>query len=312
MEKEILEQIKAHDTIIIHRHTYPDLDAYGSQLGLKEIIQLNFPEKKVYVVGDHNEYMLDNTMDEIKDFVYEGALAFVVDTAEYNLVSDKRFSLAKTLIVMDHHLNDTNLNPSIFYQKSQWISCSEMVADLAINLNLKMNDLAATYMYAGLVADSGRFQYLRKDNASHAFYIASELSKYAIDIQMIYEFLYNEPLMTKVSKQRFMDFKLTDNFVAYRFNTYEDVKASNLGFSGVSRGTINLMAGIREVLIWANFTENETGSVIAELRSRGINIVDIAKKYGGGGHANACGATLKSFEEAQLLINDLNERVLNK
>lgn len=312
MEKQILEHIKQHNKIIIHRHQYPDLDAYGAQLGLKEIIQTNFPEKLVYVVGDSNDYMYDIKMDEIPDSFYDEALAFVVDTAEYNLVSDKRFSLAKTLIVIDHHLNDTNLNPNIFYQASKWISCSEMIADIALKSNLLINQMAATYMYAGLVGDSGRFQYLRPDNANHAFYIASELSKQDIDFQKIYEFLYSEPLEVRNSKKTFMNFELTKNLVAYRLNTIGAVNDSNLGFSGVSRGTINLMAGIKEVPIWANFTQNDKGQIVAELRSRKISIVDIAKKYGGGGHANACGATLSSWQEVQLLLNDLNERALSK
>lgn len=42
----ILEKIKAYDTIIIHRHQRPDPDAIGSQVGLKEILKTNFPDKK--------------------------------------------------------------------------------------------------------------------------------------------------------------------------------------------------------------------------------------------------------------------------
>lgn len=42
----ILDKIKAHQTIIIHRHQNPDPDALGSQAGLKEIIAQNFPDKR--------------------------------------------------------------------------------------------------------------------------------------------------------------------------------------------------------------------------------------------------------------------------
>ena len=47
----ILAQIKAADTIIIHRHQRPDPDAFGSQLGLAELIKTSFPNKHVHVVG---------------------------------------------------------------------------------------------------------------------------------------------------------------------------------------------------------------------------------------------------------------------
>ena len=49
---EALELLKKYDTVIIHRHTNPDGDAMGSQIGLKNLLLDNFPEKKVYVVGD--------------------------------------------------------------------------------------------------------------------------------------------------------------------------------------------------------------------------------------------------------------------
>ena len=55
MKNKIYEQIKKHKVIIIHRHSRPDGDAIGSQIGLKEAIKRSFPYKKVFVVGDENE-----------------------------------------------------------------------------------------------------------------------------------------------------------------------------------------------------------------------------------------------------------------
>jgi len=72
---------------------------------------------------------------------------------------------------------------------------------------------------------------------------------------------------------------------------------------------VNQMAGIKEIPIWANFTEDvENNLIVGEFRSRGIIIVDIAKKYGGGGHNNACGASLKNWNEVELVLKDLDER----
>ena len=69
------------------------------------------------------------------------------------------------------------------------------------------------------------------------------------------------------------------------------------------------MAGIEEVPIWVSFTEDKENNVIlAEIRSRNIIVVDIAKKYGGGGHNFACGASLKNWDEVDLMLNDLDER----
>ena len=55
MYLEILNKIKEFDTIIIHRHSNPDGDALGSQIGLKEAILATFPNKVVKVLGDMNK-----------------------------------------------------------------------------------------------------------------------------------------------------------------------------------------------------------------------------------------------------------------
>ena len=52
MFEKFLDLIKTYDKIIIHRHSNPDGDALGSQIGLWALIRNNFPEKKVYKVGD--------------------------------------------------------------------------------------------------------------------------------------------------------------------------------------------------------------------------------------------------------------------
>ena len=97
MFTQILDEIKKYDTIILHRHSKPDGDAMGSQIGLKHILTENFPEKKVYMVGDDVRFfsfMEDSVMDEIADSVYEGALAFVLDCGSSHLISDDRYGLA--------------------------------------------------------------------------------------------------------------------------------------------------------------------------------------------------------------------------
>jgi len=74
----------------------------------------------------------------------------------------------------------------------------------------------------------------------------------------------------------------------------------------VSRGMVNTMADIKNVAIWVNFTESETG-VLCEIRSNKYNINPIAVKYGGGGHAKASGATVADRETAMAMLRDLDE-----
>ena len=54
MHKEIFRLIKKYDSIVISRHVGADIDALGSQLGLKKVIENTFPNKKVYAVGAYS------------------------------------------------------------------------------------------------------------------------------------------------------------------------------------------------------------------------------------------------------------------
>ena len=107
MFEQVLKAITEHDVIIIHRHTNPDGDALGSQIGLKHIILANFPGKSVYMVGDEAgryAFMADSVMDDIADDVYDGALAIILDTSARKLISDDRYEKAAMTVRMDHHL----------------------------------------------------------------------------------------------------------------------------------------------------------------------------------------------------------------
>jgi phosphoesterase RecJ-like protein len=308
IKKEMIKTIESYETIIIHRHARPDMDAIGSQVGLSTLLKENYPNKKVYVVGDLNDMSYKATMDTISDDTYKGALAIITDVAVTHMISDDRYQLAKERIIIDHHTNETNVDEvSLFYRDDSFASACEMIIDLAKTAKFKISSEAATYLYGGMVTDTGRFMFLKE--ASKTFKLAAFITKFNPNIKDFYNYIYTEPLKKRKVKNMFSDFELTTHHVAYRKNTHQIILDSGLDFQSVSRGMVNQMAGIKEVPIWANFTEDiEKNAIIGEFRARGITIVDIAKKYGGGGHNEACGATLQNWDEVEKILNDLDER----
>lgn len=308
MKELILNKVKQYKTIIIHRHQRPDLDAIGSQMGLKYILESEFPKKKILVVGDLNTMSYLAKMDEVNDETYQEALVIITDVAVSPMISDERYKLSKEIIIIDHHENDTDLeNVSIHYKDTSFNSACEMIIDFAHTYDIQLSKLAATYLYGGMVTDSGRFLYLK--NPERTFLLASYVSRFEPNIQDLYNYLYTESLSKKLLKNQFSTFELTKENVAYRINSKSLIESTGEDFQSISRGMVNQMAGIKEVLIWGSFSEDQNGSYVAELRSRDIPIVDVAKKYGGGGHLNACGATLENIELVYQLIEDLNEKV---
>ena len=313
--KTILNKIKEYKTIIIHRHSNPDLDALGSQIGLKETLKLNFPEKEIYAVGDMNRFDFLGEMDILEDNKFTDALCIICDVAVSSMISDYRYFNAKEVIVIDHHQNETNLSlpekefdlPLYRYVDTTSAACCAIVADMIKVWNLKMPNNAATALYGGIVTDSGRFQY--GSNLAPLFKTSAYLVENGADPQYIYRNLYVESLESRMMKNYFQNkMQLTKNNVAYMINDKDVFEKFDVDTFTVSRGMVNLMAGIDKVKIWANFTYDRlTDKVICEFRSRGIVIVDIAKKYGGGGHANACGATIDNFEIVKEVLNDFDK-----
>lgn len=307
MYKQILAAIRQYDTVILHRHTNPDGDALGSQIGLKHILRENFPEKQVYMVGDEAgrySFMEDSVMDTLPDSAWEGALAIVLDCGAPTLVSDDRYTKAAATARMDHHIFGGAFTDTEVIETS-YESCCGMVADFARQSGLRLNPMAAKSLYTGMVTDSGRFRYDSTSARTHA--LASFLMEQPFDTGDIYRALYADDFESRRLKAVFtLKVRFTDKNVAYIYTDLEEFQSLGLDAFTVSRGMVGTMSDLRGVEIWANFTETEKG-VLCELRSSTKNINPVAVKYGGGGHAKASGCTLTDRAAAEALLRDLDQ-----
>ena len=306
MFEAIIQKIKQYDTVIIHRHSRPDGDAMGSQVGLKHLLRENFPGKTVYTVGDEAgffSFMDDSAMDQIPDCAYEGALAVILDCGAARLISDDRWQLAPEAVRIDHHLYTAPVAGTEVIDSS-FESCCGMIAALALEAGWKLNPLAAKSLYTGMVTDSGRFRY--DSTTARTYRLAAFLMEQEFDTNEIYRDLYADDFESKARKAQFvLKTRFTPNRVAYIYTTLEELQAMNVSTFTVSRGMVNTMADIKGTGIWVNFTETEN-SVLCEIRSGGVNINPIAVKYGGGGHAKASGATVADRAAAMNMLQDLD------
>jgi len=306
MFEQILEEIRQASRIIIHRHSKPDGDALGSQIGLKHIIRENFPEKEVYMVGDEAgrySFMEDAVMDQIPNEYYDDALAVILDTSSPALISDDRYTRAARSVRMDHHIFCEKI-AQVEVTDTSYESCCGLVTEFARESDLRLTPTAAKALYIGMVTDSGRFRY--DSTTANTFRLAAFLRQQSFTTEDIYYHLYAEDFESKKRKAQFiMKVQFTDRNVAYIYNTLEECQALEMDTFSISRGMVNTMADIKGVDIWVNFTETEE-CVLCELRSSRYNINPIAVKYGGGGHAKASGASLKNREEAMAMLADLD------
>ena len=309
MFEEIINAVKEHNVVILHRHSFPDGDAMGAQIGLCEIIRENFPGKTVFTVGDpagRYSFLDGAEMDEIGDETYKEALAVVLDSATAELVSDKRFSLAKKSARIDHHIYCETFT-DIEIVDTSFESCCGMIAELAREAGLRLNKKAAEAIFTGMVTDSGRFRY--DSTNARTFALASFLMEAQPDIAKLYAKLYATDLDAVKRKAVFIE-KITrykDSPVSYIYTTSEELAALGVdSVFSISRGMVNVMSDIRGIDIWVNFTESD-GKVLRELRSAKYNINPGAVKYGGGGHQKASGADVRDFAQAMEMLEDLKK-----
>lgn len=307
---QIYELIKEFNTIIIHRHERPDGDALGSQIGLKEAIIATFPDKNVFAVGDMiDKYNWMGKMDEIDNSVYENALVIIVDCGGEKLICDERYKLGKYIIKIDHHIAQGEYG-NLAYVNTNSESCASIIAEMIFATPLIMNDKSANAIFTGIVTDSGRFRF--SSNNSRVYQIVSELMNYHVDTEYIYNRIYIDKLaMVKLRALMVSKFKVTEAGVAYLINTKEDILLYNKEYGtsifDISRGMVNIMAGIEGIPVWVNFSQDpNSDSIYVEIRANGYNINSVASAHGGGGHLQASGCSINSFEEIETIIEELN------
>ncbi len=309
--KPILDKIKEYNKIIIFRHFRPDGDAIGSTKGLYTILKLTYPEKEIYLQNDDfSDYLafLGGEDAPLPDEEYADALGIIIDTGTSVRISNKRYSLCRETAKIDHHI------PLESYATYEWVeehrsSACEMIAKFydTFKDELKINSEAATYIYTGMVTDSGRFRY--REVSGETLRLAGSLLDIGIDTDKLYANLYMKDLADfRFESYVHQHMKITEGGVAYIHITSKLQEKMGLSLEAAS-SCISYMDSIKGSIIWVAFIDTPGGDIRVRLRSRFVQISDIGERYRGGGHACAAGATLLDKKEIKLILAELEERI---
>jgi phosphoesterase RecJ-like protein len=307
MKEQILETIQQFETIIVHRHVRPDPDAYGSQCGLVEILKSSFPSKNVYAVGKEDpslHYM--RRLDDISDEVFQEALIIVCDTANAERICDSRYQLGKKLIKIDHHPNEDPYGDLLWVDTSA-SSVSEMIYEFYLfgkDKGLKMSDEAARLLFAGIVGDTGRF--LFPSTSEKTFMYAGELIHYHFSRTELFDKMYElDTNVVKLNGYILQNFEMRPNGVAKVVLTKEILGKFEVVPSEASL-LVGTLGNVKGINAWVFFIE-EDDQIRVRLRSKGPVINGIAKKYNGGGHPLAAGASIYHWDDAEKVVKELDK-----
>ena len=308
---KILDKIEQYDKIVISRHLRPDGDAIGSTKGLRGILKLTYPEKDVRLINsDKSDYLafLGGEDEPVADELYDGALMIVIDTATQDRISNKKYTLVKEIVKIDHHID---IKP---YGDLCWIedwrsSACEMIAYFyqTFKNRLKMDAETAKYIFCGMVTDSGRFRY--EATTGETLRLAASLLDFGIDTDNLYANLYLEDFdYLKFQAYVFKKMQISPNGVAWLYVDKKMQKKFHLTTEQASE-SVSFLKFIKGCIAWAALIDMPDGTIRVRLRSRFMTINKLAEAYRGGGHEYTCGATLLSKKEIPQLIADADKQV---
>lgn len=307
--KQIYKQIKKYDTIVIARHIGADPDALGSQFALKDIILNLFPEKKVYAVGNPaSRFKFFGINDKIDDIDTNKSLCIVLDTPDIKRIDGANINNFEYIIKIDHHpFIEKYANIELIDDDA--CSTSQLILELVFSNKINLTKEAGERLYLGIVGDTDRF--LHDYTSPKTFSLVNKLLENVnIDFTSLYKILYQRPMVeVRFEGYIYQNLTLTDNGVAYIKITDKIMKEYNVD-SAAAGNMINDLKFVNEIMVWIFLSEDIKSNLIrANIRSVGPYVNDIATKYGGGGHKYASGVKLKTWEDADKLVDDLDNLI---
>ena len=313
MFQELHEIILKNDIIVIFGHDFPDGDCYGSQIGLRDLLRLNYPEKEVYAVGSglRRFYNFISEMDVVDDEKIKNSLAILLDGNDLSRMEDKRVYTAKEWIKIDHHIENGRFTEGKFVLDTHSNSTCELIVKYAREMSFKVNSTICNALFLGMVTDSGRFQFI--EDLPLAFDEAKWLCENGADPKSL-DYILNT---TSEEALRFKGYvythyQKTNNGVIYLVLRKETLHELHVSPSRAG-AMVNLLNNVKGYPIWMYFCENDDGTCHLEFRSNGPAVQPIAARHGGGGHLHAAGVTLQKMDDETIetILKELDEAIIN-
>lgn len=307
MKNKIWKLINESNSILVIAHESPDGDAIGSLMAFYHMLK-NLNKNVDAIVPEMPEtFEYLDKIDEIKtksNISYD--LAIVIDCASESRIGqiNNEFARCKKNVIIDHHISN-QMYGDINYVMGNISSCCQVIYYLFKEWNVNITKEIGEALITGALTDSNGFR--NSDVDKNTFLMAAELMDKGIDVPRIYYLA-----ISKKSMAQYLLMKMTldrlelleDGKIAFSYISHEDME--NVGAKqGDHEGLVDLGRNIGGVEVSVFMREDDIYRI--SLRSNGlVDVNEIAKKFGGGGHKMAAGIKIEgSFKETK-------EKVLNE
>lgn len=291
--------IKENSTFLLITHVQPDIDGLASILTLAQALNYlgkkalpgveEIPEEALFLHGSS----LLKLPEEINDFRAE--VVIVVDTHSPKRVPQKiweKLNLKAKFLIIDHHVwnKETSFSEEeILIIDSKVPSTTYLIYQLLKVGNFPITSEMAENLLAGLYFDTGAFRY--ENVTEETFLFASELVNLGARPSWVACQIFENISLAQVEFLK----KILQNLefinrgeIAISYLTFEDFQ--KIGVFNLSKDWVNFLRSLQGVKVAVLLKEVEKGKVSVSLRSKApFEVVELAKKFGGGGHRYASG-----------------------
>jgi phosphoesterase RecJ-like protein len=299
---ELVQFISRHQRFLVLTHVRPDGDAIGCQLGMVDLLeQMGKQARPVIASRFPSRYRFMDTDKRIQRFgpgndCFQWAQALIiVDTGVWGQLGDcgraiKERDLPR--LVIDHHLTQDDVG-AIQLVDTTAEACGRLIVEAFDACGKSPSPMAASALFVALAMDTGWFHHsaVRADT----FELASRLVRSGAEPSVIYQHLYERGSLARTRLLgRVLERMQT---VAEGRIAYSEVLFSDYAATGAvpedTEDFVQYCRAIDGVEVGILFIEQADGAIKVSFRSRDqVNVADIARAFGGGGHARASGATL--------------------
>ena len=294
------EVLREATTVAIACHVNPDADALGSMLGLSNHLRemgkttiCSFPNEPFEPPRWAELLPGNDALEPPSAFPKEPPVMVTCDVASMDRLAMLAPAAvrAKQLIWIDHHVSNEGLGTIPLIDGTASSTC-EMVWRLLARLGGDVSTETATCLYAGLVTDTGRFQY--QAVTPETLRLGAALREKAFDHTRLVQALYEDNSLAYLRVLGVALERIVFEPDADLLWTY--LTQGDLADAGIEQNEaddlIDVVRTAREADVAAVVKQHRDGRLKVSLRSKGgHDVAAVAASFAGGGHRLAAGYT---------------------
>lgn len=297
----LMAQLKPGMTVALSTHINADGDGCGSEVALAHLLAQRgvtarivnptpWPSMFAFLLeGGIIEASARGTaaLDDIDALI----VLDINDVRRVGVLADKVRSLTVPIGVIDHHIAGDMPIGDIVVADTSACATGELIFDVATTLGSDITPLIARALYCAILTDTGSFRFSNTSPRAHA--IAAVLLAAGVDPEEMYRRIYAQVSVGRMELLRDalgsleVDRDLGLAWISVEAGVMEKYDVTSEELDGIVEHPRSI-AGTRLALF---FRDLGYGKVKVSFRSAGsVDVQQLARTYGGGGHAKASGA----------------------